>query len=43
MPVYKLLLDYCFRDIKHEWFHSKYASKKYMKGKPLAISSMPSY
>ena len=33
IPVFKLLVDYCYGDVKHEHFHSKYASKKYMKGK----------
>ena len=34
IPVFKLMVDYCYSDEpKHEHFHTKYASKKYMKGK----------
>ena len=36
-PVFKLLVDYCSGDIKHDAFHAKYASKKYLKGR-LAVS-----
>lgn len=32
MPVFKLLLDYLIRPVKHEAFYKKYASKKFMKG-----------
>ena len=46
LPVFNLMLDYCSGDILHEAFHSKYASKKYLKGEPMQIldfqSSNPS-
>ena len=28
------MIDYCSGDIRHEAFHSKYASKKFLKGMP---------
>ncbi|MCJ1294034.1 G2/mitotic-specific cyclin [Xylographa carneopallida] len=31
LPVFKLMVDYCGRPIKHEAFHKKYARKKYLK------------
>jgi G2/mitotic-specific cyclin 2 len=31
-PVFDLLLDYCSGEIRHDAFHAKYASKKYLKG-----------
>ena len=42
LPVFDLLLDYCSAEIKHDAFHSKYASKKYLKGRlaPLLSSSL---
>jgi hypothetical protein len=32
MPIFDLLVDYCSGEIKHDAFHTKYASKKYLKG-----------
>lgn len=39
MPVFQLMLEYCSGDIKHEAFHNKYASKKYLKGKSIFFIS----
>ena len=36
-PVFHLMIDYCSGDIRHEAFHSKYASKKYLKGKCIPL------
>ena len=33
MPVFELLLDYCSGQVRHEALHTKYASKKFLKGK----------
>lgn len=35
MPVFKLLIDYLVRPVTHEAFFKKYASKRFLKGKPL--------
>jgi hypothetical protein len=33
MPVFRLMIDYLVRPVKHEAFYKKYASKKFHKGK----------
>ena len=33
-PVFKLMVDYLARPVTHEAFFKKYASKKFLKGKP---------
>ena len=38
MPVFKLMVDYCSGRVKHDAFHSKYASKKFLKGKPCVLT-----
>jgi hypothetical protein len=37
-PVFKLMVDYLARPVTHEAFFKKYASKKFLKGKPEIIS-----
>lgn len=32
LPVFRLMIDYLARPVKHEAFFKKYASKKFMKG-----------
>jgi len=32
-PVFNLMISYCNGSIRHEAFHQKYASKKFLKGK----------
>ncbi|MCJ1479471.1 G2/mitotic-specific cyclin [Lambiella insularis] len=31
LPIFKLMLEYCVKPIKHDAFHKKYARKKYLK------------
>lgn len=41
-PLFELLLDYCTGDVKHEAFNTKYASKRYLKGKLQHTIASPS-
>jgi G2/mitotic-specific cyclin 1/2 len=38
-PVFKLMVDYLARPVTHEAFFKKYASKKFLKGRPCSISN----
>jgi hypothetical protein len=38
-PVFKLMIDYLARPVTHEAFFKKYASKKFLKGKPSSNDS----
>ena len=37
MPVFKLMIDYLVRPVKHHAFYKKYASKKFHKGKASSL------
>jgi hypothetical protein len=40
LPVFRLMIDYLIRPVKHQAFFKKYASKKFMKGIYSAIASV---